>query len=500
MDAQQKPGMWTRWNDSINSFFFAKEVPYGLALVRMFLPTVILWDVFERWPHVRELYSTDGAPAPLAQNYGVMNFLPEFSPEIVISLYALLTVALFASVIGFCTRFSLFTVTALYFYFPTIDMLSTITKYTVISTHIFLLLSLSQCGRVWSVDAWLKERQLGESWHHDLRLATVWPQRLMQLFLGIVYLAASVTKMHTPAYFSGDQLKYWVLSDINHYNPIGEVFGIFPILLVGMSYIAIVWEVLFIFLVWNRHFRLWMLGLGLTFHLGTTISLGLFIFPLVCGSIYFAFITNEDAAWWSTHWRSFSRRFLSWLPRIKFPQAPHTSLTSQAAVYGLLLTVAVIGGHVFEYVTDPYGERRPEGRYQLASLSPERAAELLTPNTTLREKDKLFALNIGKTLMSGLVVENGREFTKGERVYVQADMVPPHGDQYLECHLVDDQNRIITRVAHTLPRELPRVHFYFDLGEALTPGGYEFVLKSNTHEVIRKKVVINETRTSLWAN
>jgi hypothetical protein len=51
-------------------FFFAQEVPYGMALVRMTLPLVLLVDVVRRWPFARELYSRDGATAPLAFNFG----------------------------------------------------------------------------------------------------------------------------------------------------------------------------------------------------------------------------------------------------------------------------------------------------------------------------------------------------------------------------------------------------------------------------------------------
>ena len=46
-------------------FFFAREIPYGMALVRISLPLVILVDVVRRWPFARELYSTDGAIASL---------------------------------------------------------------------------------------------------------------------------------------------------------------------------------------------------------------------------------------------------------------------------------------------------------------------------------------------------------------------------------------------------------------------------------------------------
>jgi len=42
----------SRWN----AFFFSEEVPYGMALVRMALPLVLLFGGLRRFGFVRELY------------------------------------------------------------------------------------------------------------------------------------------------------------------------------------------------------------------------------------------------------------------------------------------------------------------------------------------------------------------------------------------------------------------------------------------------------------
>ena len=54
----------------VRHFLFAEEVPYGLAIVRMLLPLALLAAVIPRWFHARELFSVDGAPAPLWYAYG----------------------------------------------------------------------------------------------------------------------------------------------------------------------------------------------------------------------------------------------------------------------------------------------------------------------------------------------------------------------------------------------------------------------------------------------
>jgi len=67
------------------SFFFAREIPFGMALVRISLPLVILVDIARRWPFARELYSTDGAIASLNSNFGNPDLLPQFSGPVAVA-------------------------------------------------------------------------------------------------------------------------------------------------------------------------------------------------------------------------------------------------------------------------------------------------------------------------------------------------------------------------------------------------------------------------------
>src|SRR5207249_9420059 len=115
----------------LKKFFFAKEIPYGMALVRISLPLVLLVDIARRWPFARELYSTDGAIATLHSNFGRPDLLPEFSAPVAVALFTLLGLLLVTSAIGWCTRLSLALTTILYYYFTMMDCLSTVTKYTV---------------------------------------------------------------------------------------------------------------------------------------------------------------------------------------------------------------------------------------------------------------------------------------------------------------------------------------------------------------------------------
>ena len=297
----------------VHRFFFDEEVPYGLALCRILLPLVLMGMIFPRWSAVREVFSTDGATAPLAVGYGYLDLLPEFSGSIAVGLYSAMVLAFLCVSVGWCTRASLIIANVLFTYFCMLDCISTMTKYTVIATHMLFLLTLSECGSLWSVDAWLAGRKRSH-WPGEPSLVRsrfpAWPRRLMQLHIGSVYFGAAITKMHTPTFFTGDQLQYWMQTHLNFQHPLGELLSLYPILLVAMAYVAIVWEVVFIFLAWKSMWRMFVLPMGVLFHVMTMLTLGLLMFPMVCFMAYFAFIDEDDvqtcSAWCRRQLRAFS--------------------------------------------------------------------------------------------------------------------------------------------------------------------------------------------------
>ncbi|MCH7988594.1 MAG: HTTM domain-containing protein, partial [Planctomycetes bacterium] len=171
----------------IGSFFYNEEVPYGLALVRILLPLSLLGAMLPRWPVARELYSLDGATTPLWVTYGYTDMLPEVSGTFAVALFTALIFFLITSSIGWCTRISLLASFFLYTYFNLIDAVSTMTKYSVIASHALLLLGLSQCGSVWSLESWIsrkRNRNVSPGEPAYLRKTfPVWPQRLLQLMI-----------------------------------------------------------------------------------------------------------------------------------------------------------------------------------------------------------------------------------------------------------------------------------------------------------------------------
>ena len=518
---------------AVRKFFLAEEIPFGMALIRILLPLILLTNVIPRWQYARELYSSDGAPAPMGDNFHHPDMLMEFPGAVVVGVYTVLVLLLITSSIGWYTRLSLIGSVVLYAYFGLMDSMSTITKYTVIASHLLLLLSVSPCGAVWSVDAWLKNPRrhnplaCGDS--VQLPRFPIWPQRLAQLLLALIYFGAAVTKMHTPSYFSGDQLMYWMMTYFNSGHPLGDYLSQYPVWIVVCSYIALVWEITFIALVWQKRMRLPMLFVGVMFHAMTTVTLGLIVFPLVMFAGYFAFLTEADVSRISAWYRRWQRKD-GWLakwckaaagirpqpasvdtPRLAWPRY------AMPVAFGLLVALVALGGVEAEYRLDPYHLRGPEGPLALKPVSDEEAERLLTNGLPLRESDKFFAFDLGTVMVGEHLVNRRKEFRVGERLLAQVTLNPPHDDLWLECILFDAAmkkvqhadgpsteelapSRLINRAGHIVPRELMRSNFVYHLDESMDPGDYFFVFRSKGQEVNRKKFTLLPRLKGVAAN
>ncbi|QDT16102.1 HTTM domain-containing protein [Alienimonas californiensis] len=477
---------------SIGRFFFAEEVPYGAAAVRIALALPILHDAVKRWPHARELYSADGAPAALWHTYGLPNVLPELPGGAAVALYSLYFFALVAALVGWKARTSCALAAAGCFYFGGLDATGTLNKYLVVATHLFVLLSLSRCGAVWSVDARLARRAAaarGEAW--TPQRAPAWPRRLMQFLIGGVYFGAAFTKIHTPEFFNAEQMTYWMVTNVNGVHPLGPLLAVNPVLLQVGAYSTCLWEITFLMMAWRGWGRRIWLPLGCMFHLMTTLSLGLFIFPLVSVSAYGAFLNERDVAAFRQRWASLcetvqtrrpelARTLRSlWPPRLGLPAVPSSALRWGYLVAAPLVAVIGMGA---EYQLDPYGERGADGPLPLKAIDPALVRSMTAPHRPPRPADLLWDFDLGRQLIGGHLVGRSDEFDCTGAILAQAWLSPPHDDVVLECvlHHADGEGGAgpaITRQSGVLTREQARYTFIWALDECLMPGPYRMTLK-----------------------
>ena len=473
-------------------FFFAEEVPYGAAAARIAIPLPLLFDAVARWPHVRELYSADGAPAALWHTYGVPNALPELSGWAAAGLHSLYLFALVAVLLGWKARTSCALAAAGCFYFCSLDSIGSLTKYTVIATHLLALLALSGCGAVWSVDARAAKRAAaarGEVWQPPRSPA--WPRRLMQLMIGVVYFGAAFTKMHMPEFFNGDQMTYWMVTNVNRTHPLGPLMADNPLLLQIGGYATCLWELTFVMLAWRGWGRRIWLTLGVCFHLTTTLSLGLYIFPLVCWAAYWAFLSEADVAAFrrrrATLGTALAERRPKLVAALRSLWPPRTgalpTVSPAAARWGYLAAAPLVAlvGMGAEYRMDPYGERGPGGPLPLKTVDPALVRAMTAPHRPPRTVDLLWDFDLGRRLIGENLVGRADEFGRNETLFAQAWLSPPHDDCVLECQLryADGPGRsgpVAAKQLHVMPRDQARLAFSWGLDGSLAPGPYRMSL------------------------
>lgn len=141
-------------------------------------------------------------------------------------------------------------------------------------------------GSVWSVDALRRTR-------HDREIPVhaepIWPLRLWQYQLAMVYLSAALWKMANPDWRAGFALHY-VLN-----NPVYQrIPGVVPHALfwptVFLTYLTLAWELAFPVLVWFRRTRPAMLLIGLALHLGMWVTMEVGAFMPTVLIAYVAFL------------------------------------------------------------------------------------------------------------------------------------------------------------------------------------------------------------------
>ncbi len=491
-----KPSLFRRFDQ----FFSREDVPFGLCLVRIILPLLLMLPALQRAGRIRELFSADGSPAPLWENFGQTGLLPIPSPTVAVALYCCLLTSFVTSSIGLFTRTSLLVAMALNVYFSFLDSISTVTKYTMISAHVMLLLSWADTSALWSVDGWLRRNERGPGLIPRLlpRTSPVWPRRLVQIFLGVVYLGAAATKMHTPGFFSGDHMSYWMMTNTNFANPFGEYLSLYPGLIVAMSYITIVWEVSFLFSCWRGTARNYALAIGFVFHFMTYLTLGLTLFPALYIVFYLAFFDEDEylalRAWLNRIVpRAFaiSQETVMWpwrkldgvLPRwVGVPQA--------AAALGVFVSTCAVVAVEVERRSDVFGVNRAEGRFVLTPISDSRAKELLRNDQGIQPSDAVASFDVGTETFGETLIDRRSEFRYGDMAIVQCSLEPPHHDVWVEVDLHDSDNHIVARDGAIVPREKLRGCIYCKFDERFTPGQYAFVLKLDGKEITRRDVTL----------
>jgi hypothetical protein len=153
-------------------------------------------------------------------------------------------------------------------------------------------LTLMPIGQRWSIDAWLWKR-LGKA--RKATRAPLWPLRLLQIQMALVFWSAGLSKINGAAWLNGTALYYVARLD--------DYFGRFPLpsflfaktwLVAFMTWTVIVTELFVPVLIWFRETRRWALLAVVALHLAMEYCMYLFLFNWIMLVGWLAFVEWDD--------------------------------------------------------------------------------------------------------------------------------------------------------------------------------------------------------------
>jgi hypothetical protein len=154
--------------------------------------------------------------------------------------------------------------------------------------NLLFCVALSDCGRVWSVDAWLERRRRRAA---PAEVA-IWPLRLFRFQVCVIYGFTGLWKFQDVHWRDGSALHY-VLSNTQFRRfPIDLPTWSAEALTIG-TYVTLLWEVLFPVMILWRPTRWVTLALGVAMHVGMAVTLELGPFPYIMLGSYVAFLEPD---------------------------------------------------------------------------------------------------------------------------------------------------------------------------------------------------------------
>jgi hypothetical protein len=145
----------------------------------------------------------------------------------------------------------------------------------------------SDCGSVWSVDAWLARRH-ADALASAAPSSSVAPLRLIRFQVALIYFNAGIWKLFNPHWRDGTAVHYVVQSNVYRRLPHGVPLA-FDQLVSLLTYATLAWELTFALLLLSSRTRKVALIAGILIHLGmwSTIEIGPFHFVMLASYVAF---------------------------------------------------------------------------------------------------------------------------------------------------------------------------------------------------------------------
>jgi hypothetical protein len=274
-------------------FWFQPVESSTFALFRVAFGLLTLGYTLSLAPALFAFYSDDGI-LPAQPHYsgtlawGLLGIFP--SDAAVLLFYFLLLVGTIALVAGFQARIAALVVFICLISFGRRDPWVLNSGDLLVQVLAFYMLFMPS-GAALSVDRWLGEPR--RFWEFPAR--AVWPLRLVQVQVSILYLAAVWAKVRGVTWNDGTAVSYaFRIDDVARFPVPGFVTDSL-VLANLLTYGTLAVELSIGILVWNRVLRPWVLLLGIGLHLGIDYAVRVGFFSYAVLVAYIAFIPPESA-------------------------------------------------------------------------------------------------------------------------------------------------------------------------------------------------------------
>lgn len=284
-------------NNTIYKFFFKKENYSTIGLLRILTAAVLLMSLINDLPFVVDYFSDEGVLSGHTDvlrseyRFTILDYLG--SPVYVVIFYLALIIFTLMLLIGKFTRASAIVAFILLSAFHEKNPLILNSGDTLMGLMLFYL-AIAPSGKCLSLDSIKKRKNISLKEHKKWQQGYIWPRRLIQIQLAIVYLFAFLPKTGT-TWRDGTAIYYFLANP--HFARFSfDFLGNFVILTTFMTYATLLIELLFPILVWFKPTRNYMLIAGIMLQSGILILSNITFFSLIMIVAHLAFIEPETTS------------------------------------------------------------------------------------------------------------------------------------------------------------------------------------------------------------
>lgn len=290
----------SRIGDSWNEFWFAGRSLYRLGIFRAVLCSTMFFMYLSRHRDLGLFYTDQGL---IPKNMALSVFPEFFRPYAVLAfwndsqvflVHGLFLIALLLLALGVGGRLLTLFAWLLHIAFLQRNYSIAFGADLIGGIFLFYLIFTQSCSE-FSAWQWFKVKYLKKkprvSLESDLLTSVFY--RMIQIQLCVIYFYTGLEKLKGGTWWDGTALwsvfanPQMVIVDLTWFKN-------FPLVVVGLTFATVLFEVYFPALVWCKKTRIFMLIIGISFHMGIGVFMALYSFAFIMMAPYILFVSKRD--------------------------------------------------------------------------------------------------------------------------------------------------------------------------------------------------------------